>query len=93
VSAEWFVYLLALGDGTLYCGIAKDVEARLALHRAGRGARYVRGRGEPSLVLQAGPYAHGTALRLERAVKRTPRARKSARLAAGPREELTLHDG
>ena len=28
-SAAWFVYLLRCGDGTLYCGIALDVAARL----------------------------------------------------------------
>ena len=28
-TRTWWVYLLRCGDGTLYCGIALDVEARL----------------------------------------------------------------
>ena len=39
----WEVYLLRCGDGTLYCGIALDAEARLEVHRSGKGARYTRG--------------------------------------------------
>ncbi|HET8715147.1 MAG TPA: GIY-YIG nuclease family protein [Holophagaceae bacterium] len=46
----WTVYLLRCGDGTLYCGIARDAEARLAQHQAGKGAKYTRGRGPLKLV-------------------------------------------
>ena len=47
---NWFVYILRCGDGTLYTGITDDVEKRLAAHRAGRGAKYTRGRGPLELV-------------------------------------------
>ena len=46
----WFVYILRCGDGTLYTGITDDVEKRLAAHRAGKGAKYTRGRGPLELV-------------------------------------------
>ena len=36
---DWFVYLLRCADGTLYCGIARDVAARIRDHETGRGAR------------------------------------------------------
>jgi putative endonuclease len=39
-----FVYLLRCRGGVLYCGWTYDVEARLAVHRAGKGSRYVRRR-------------------------------------------------
>jgi putative endonuclease len=39
-----FVYLLRCGDTSLYCGWTFDLKARLDAHRAGRGARYTRGR-------------------------------------------------
>ncbi len=78
----WHLYLLRCGDGTLYCGIAVDVEARLEAHRQGRGARYTRGRGPLELVYQEPCAGRGEALRRERAVKALPRARKLA-LAEG----------
>ena len=36
-----YVYLLRCRGGSLYCGWTYDVEARLAVHRAGKGSRYV----------------------------------------------------
>ena len=46
----WYVYILRCGDGTLYTGSTDDVERRLAAHRAGKGAKYTRGRGPLELV-------------------------------------------
>ncbi|NLH95533.1 MAG: GIY-YIG nuclease family protein [Synergistaceae bacterium] len=34
------VYLLRCGDGSLYCGIAADLQRRVREHREGKGARY-----------------------------------------------------
>ena len=38
----WFVYLLICKGNRLYAGISPDLAARLALHRAGKGARFTR---------------------------------------------------
>ncbi|MBI4819109.1 MAG: GIY-YIG nuclease family protein [Deltaproteobacteria bacterium] len=73
---EWFVYLLELGDGTLYAGIATDVARRVAEHQAGNGARYTRGRGPVLLLEQRGPYGHGDALRVEAWLKRRRKSEK-----------------
>ncbi len=78
VSARYFVYLLRCGDGTLYCGIARDVSARLAQHSAGKGARYTRGRGPLVMVLLEAAASHGDALRREAAIRRLGRAGKEA---------------
>ena len=78
MSRPWSVYLLRCGDGTLYCGIALDAEARLEAHRAGRGARYTRGRGPLALVHVETCPDKATALKRERAVKRMGRAAKLA---------------
>ena len=43
-SRPAYVYLLRCRDGALYCGWTYDVEARLAVHRAGKGSRYVKRR-------------------------------------------------
>jgi putative endonuclease len=40
----WFLYLIECADGSLYTGIATDVEARFAKHARGDGARYTRSR-------------------------------------------------
>ncbi len=74
----WSVYLLRCGDGTLYCGVAQDVAARLALHQAGKGAKYTRGRGPLTLVYAEACGSRSAALRRERAVKRLSRAAKLA---------------
>jgi len=72
----WWVYVVRCADDTLYCGIARDVAARLAAHEAGTGAKYTRGRGPLTLVLKRGCRAKGTALRLEYAIKQLTRAEK-----------------
>lgn len=34
--------MLRCGDGSLYTGVAKDVNARLLQHQEGKGSRYTR---------------------------------------------------
>ena len=74
----WFVYVLRCGDGTLYCGVARDVAKRIAVHAAGKGARYTRGRGPFEKLAQRKCPSQGDALRLEIAVKKLARAEKEA---------------
>ena len=83
-SDPWFVYIARCSDGSLYTGVARDVEARLAAHDSGRGARYTRGRGPLALCAKAKCKSQGEALRLELAVKALSRAAKIA-LTTGPR--------
>ena len=77
----WYVYLVRCGDGSLYCGIARDVSARIAQHQAGKGARYTRGRGPLELLATRRCGSQGVALRIEYAVKSLTRAEKFALLA------------
>jgi len=77
-----FLYLLRCGDRTYYIGYTTDPARRLAAHRAGRGARYTRGRGPVRLLALWRVATLGAALRLERRLKRLPRAIKH-RLAQG----------
>ena len=88
----WFVYLIRCGDGTLYCGIALDVEARLKQHQEGKGAKYTRGRGPLVLAYREACGTKIEALRRERVIKRMSRAAKlrlcvpcPSRRAARPR--------
>ena len=50
MDKQWFLYILRCGDGSLYTGITTDVEARLDMHRSGKGAKYTRGRGPLELI-------------------------------------------
>ena len=76
------MYLARCADGTLYCGVAVDVAARIAAHDAGRGALYTRGRGPLEVLVTRRFRAQGTALRVERAVKKLSRAEKLALVGA-----------
>ena len=81
-SAEWELYILRCGDGTLYTGIARDVEKRLAAHRSGKGAKYTRGRGPLEIVYRERCVDHGEALRREYAVKQLTREEKERLIGA-----------
>ena len=40
----FYAYLLSCSDGSLYAGYTDDLQKRLAVHNAGQGAKYTRGR-------------------------------------------------
>ncbi len=72
----WFVYLLECEDGSVYTGVALDVEARFIKHALGLGAAYTRSH-PPLRVLACRGYTDkGEALRAEYALKQLPRNRK-----------------
>jgi putative endonuclease len=77
----WYVYVARCADGTLYCGVARDVAQRIAEHDAGTGARYTRGRGPLCVALVRRCRDKGRALRLEYAIKQLSRAQKEALIA------------
>lgn len=81
-SPLWTVYLLRCRDGSLYAGITNALDARLAAHNAGRGAKYTRSRRPVELAWSRGRQSATDARRLERAVKRLTRDEK-LRLVAG----------
>lgn len=80
-EGTYHVYLLQCGDGTYYCGSAKDLAARIAAHRAGKGARYTRGRGPLELVYSEACPDRASALRREAQLKRRSRREKMALIA------------
>ena len=74
----WGVYIVECSDGTRYTGVTNWLVKRLAAHNAGKGAKYTRGRAPVVLVAYVGGMTRSEALRLERLVKRQPRAKKVA---------------
>lgn len=79
---NWWVYMVRCADGTLYTGIAADVDRRAEVHNRGRGAKYTRGRLPVEVVYREEQPTKGDALRREMAIKRLSR-----------REKLKLIDG
>jgi predicted GIY-YIG superfamily endonuclease len=73
---EWTVYILRCGDGSLYTGIAKDVQARLKQHKEGRGASYTRTNLPVTLLYQQEGLTHSKALIREAQIKAMPRSKK-----------------
>jgi len=65
----WYVYILRCGDGSLYTGIATDVDRRLAEHQTNKGAKYLRGRGPLKLVFEKQVGSRSQALKIEHKVK------------------------
>ena len=69
--------MLRCGDGSLYTGIATDVQRRIGEHELGkRGAKYLRGRGPLELVYQRIVGDRSVATRIEQCIKKMPRIEK-----------------
>ena len=71
-----YVYLVECSDGTLYTGYAKDVQQRVAVHNAGKGARYTRSR-LPVILLTSWHFpTKSAALKREYQIKQLTRQQK-----------------
>ena len=74
--------MAACRDGSLYTGIARNLETRMAAHNAGTGGRYTRAR-RPVMLVYSEPAAdRGAASRREAAIKKLPRHAKMELIAA-----------
>jgi predicted GIY-YIG superfamily endonuclease len=74
----WYVYIVRCDDGSLYTGIAKDIERRLAQHNAGTASRYTRSRLPVELVYQEEQLTQSAALKRELAIKKLSRKAKES---------------
>jgi putative endonuclease len=80
---EWYLYMVRCRDGKLYTGIATDIERRIAEHRAGKGAKYLRGRAPLKLVFRSRIGSRSLALKVEQAIKKLPKSRKETIIESG----------
>ena len=71
-----FVYMLRCKDDSLYTGWTNNLEHRLAMHKAGKGAKYTRGRGPLTLAYVEELPDKESALKREYAIKQLPRSMK-----------------
>ena len=77
-----FVYILRCKDGSLYTGWTNNLEHRLAMHRAGKGAKYTRGREPLELVYSEELPDKSAALKREYAIKQLTREQKQLLIAS-----------
>ncbi len=78
-AGNYSVYIVQCADGSLYTGIATDVERRMKEHHGGpRGAKYLKGRGPLQLMYSADAGDRSRASQLEYHIKRMSRTDKKA---------------
>jgi len=73
---NWIVYILECSDNTLYTGITKDIERRMAEHENGTGAKYTKGRGPFKVVYSELQPTMSLALKREAKIKSLDRSAK-----------------
>lgn len=74
----WYLYVIECHNGTLYAGVAVDVEARYAQHLAGKGAKYTRAFPPKRLLAVVEHADRSAALKAEYAFKQLSRGQKLA---------------
>lgn len=74
----WFVYMVRCADGSLYTGIAVDVDQRCAKHNAGTASKYTRSRRPVKVVYREPQPDRSAASRREAAIKALTRPEKQA---------------
>ncbi len=72
----YFVYILVCSDDSLYCGYTNDLEARLAAHNSGKGAKYTKSRIPVQMVYHESFETKSEALKREAAIKKLTRKEK-----------------
>ena len=77
-ETDWWVYMLRCGDGSLYTGIATDVDRRFSEHESQgpKSAKYLRGRLTLEIVFRREVGNRSEASKEELRVKKLPRGLK-----------------
>lgn len=81
----WSLYLVQTASGTLYTGIAKDVQRRFLEHQSQdkKAAKYLRGKGPLKLVFQQLIGTRSEASKAEYSVKRLSKTDKNNLILTG----------
>lgn len=74
---NYYIYILKTSKDTLYTGYTNDLERRLKLHQAGKGAKYTRAFQPIKLVASWQiKGSKGQALKIEHSIKKLTRQEK-----------------
>ena len=71
-----YVYILLCADGSLYTGWTNDLKKRVAVHNAGKGAKYTKARRPVTLVYSEAFETKQQAMRREWEIKCLSRQEK-----------------
>ncbi|MBZ2147172.1 GIY-YIG nuclease family protein [Streptococcus gordonii] len=82
MEAKAYMYVLECADGTLYTGYSTDVKKRLAVHNAGKGAKYTRARLPVKLLYHEEYPDKSSAMSAEALFKQKTRQEKLAYIEA-----------
>ncbi len=72
----FYTYILECKDKSLYCGYTTDLEARIATHNEGKGAKYTKSRLPVKMVYHECLETKSEALKREAAIKKLTRRQK-----------------
>lgn len=78
LKSEWTLYLIRTHSNSLYCGITNNLSRRFDMHKAGKGAKYLRGKGPLTLVWSHQVESKSQALKYEYRIKKMTKASKEA---------------
>ena len=94
LPVRWYVYLLRCADGSLYCGMTKDVAARVQVHNEGkRGAIYTRTRRPVRAVYVESLFTRERAMQRELQIKALTKTQKEALVQQTPRTARPPYSG
>jgi putative endonuclease len=85
----YYVYILICKDGAFYTGYTRDVEARMKLHKLGRGAKYVRTHPPEKVVYLEKFETRSEAMKREREIKRLTRTDKQKLICSKLRKKIS----
>jgi len=83
----YYVYVLVCENGAFYTGYTHDVEARVRLHKKGRGAKYARIHPPEKVVHLEEFETRSGAMKREREIKRLTHAQKLKLISSGLKEK------
>ncbi len=89
MEKQHYVYIVRCADDTLYTGWTTDIKRRIAVHNAGKGAKYTRNRHPVHLEYIETYNEKGQALSREAQIKKLSRLQKLALIKTG---EVKSHD-
>lgn len=72
----YYAYMVQCKYGTYYAGYTNDIKKRIAAHNAGKGAKYLRGKGPVKLVYKKKYLTAKKAQAQERLIKSLTRKKK-----------------
>jgi putative endonuclease len=72
----WIIYILRCADGSLYTGVTNNLDKRVAVHNAAKGAKYTLTRLPVQLVWSEIAASRSAALKREYEIKKLSRAEK-----------------